>query len=134
MRIEWSKSRGVGFTLIELLVVLAVIGLLLGIAAPRFLQHLESARDVALKQDLRQMREALDKFYTDQARYPSTLDELVTKRYLRSIPADPVTDRTDSWVIVAPSQAAATGPATGVFDVRSGAKGVARDGSSYDSW
>jgi general secretion pathway protein G len=123
------KTRG--FTVIELLVVLAAIALLLSVAAPRYLQHLDTARDVALRQDLREMRDAIDKFYADQSRYPLALEELVKRRYLRSVPADPLTDRTDSWVLVAPPEGKAGGA---VYDVRSGAPGQARDGSPYASW
>jgi len=119
-----------GFTVIELLVVLAAIALLLSIAAPRYVQYLDAARETVLKQDLYQMRDALDKFYSDQARYPDSLDELVTKRYLRERPTDPITARSDSWVVV-PPPAKIAGL---VGDVRSGAKGKSRDGSAYESW
>jgi general secretion pathway protein G len=119
-----------GFTVIELLVVLAAIGLLLALAAPRYAQHVDTAREVALKHDLQQMREAIDKFYGDQARYPATLEELVTKRYLRAVPLDPVTQSTTSWVVIAP----ANQPGGAVYDVRSGARGQSRDGSAYASW
>lgn len=123
-------GRSVGFTVIELLVVLAAIALLLAVAAPRYVQHLDQARDVALKQNLHQVRDAIDKFYTDQARYPAALEELVARRYLRSLPIDPVTQRSDSWVIV-PPPATATGA---VADIRSGAPGQAHDGSAYAAW
>jgi general secretion pathway protein G len=123
------RSRS-GFTVIELLVVLAAIGLLLSVATPRYLQHLETAREVALKQNLHQLRDAIDKFYSDQARYPTALDDLVAKRYLRSVPEDPITQRSDSWVVVAPGNRT---PGL-VFDVHSGAKGQARDGSRYETW
>jgi len=119
-----------GFTIVELLVVLAAIALLLSVATPRYLQHLDTARDTVLRQNLRQMREAIDKFYADQARYPANLDELVLRRYLRGVPVDPVTDRSDTWVTVDPGKAASGG----VFDVHSGAPGKGRDGSPYASW
>ncbi len=123
-------SKAHGFTVIELLVVLAALALLLSVAAPRYLQHLDTAREVTLKQDLHQLRDAIDKFYSDQARYPASLEELVTKRYLRALPEDPVTQRSDSWVITAPAN-----PLPGaVLDVHSGAKGTARDGSRYETW
>lgn len=125
-----TARPGPGFTVIELLVVLAAIALLLSVAAPRYITHLDTAREVALKENLRQMRVAIDKFYADQARYPAALDELVARRYLRSLPADPITQRSDSWVILSPSNKA---PGA-VFDVRSGAPGQSRDGSVYASW
>jgi len=124
-----AQSR-LGFTIIELMVVLAAIGLLLSIAAPRYIQHIDQAREVALRQDLQQVRLALDQFKADQARYPTTLDELVSKRYLRSVPVDPITGRTDTWhVEAAPGQVQGT-----VGDLHSGAPGLAQDGSSYASW
>ena len=125
MRAQSSR----GFTVIELLVVLAAIGLLLAIAAPRYVQHLDNARDVALKKNLHELRDAIDKFYGDQGRYPAALDELVTRRYLLAVPVDPVTQRSDSWVTVAPASQGA-----GVFEVHSGAKGQAGDGSAYATW
>ncbi|MDY0743351.1 type II secretion system protein GspG [Paucibacter sp. R3-3] len=132
MRRAASRYSGGGFTVIELLVVLAALALLLSIAAPRYIQHLDKAREVTLKQDLRQMRDAIDKFYNDQGRYPETLNELVERSYLRGIPTDPVTDRADSWVAVPPSKASQQDK--GVFDVHSGATDKASDGSSYGSW
>lgn len=125
-----------GFTVIELLVVLAAIALLLSIAAPRYIAHLDQAREVALKHDLRALRDAIDKFNADQLRYPETLDELVARRYLRSLPIDPITQRADSWVLLMPADggSVATAGARGVADVRSGAKGRAQDGSDYAGW
>jgi general secretion pathway protein G len=118
-----------GFTLIELLVVMAALGLLLSIAAPRYVEHVDRAREVVLRQNLAGVRDAIDKFHADRARYPKDLQELVQQRYLRQVPLDPVTDRSDSWVLVAPP-----GQQGGVFDLRSGAPGQARDGSPYASW
>jgi general secretion pathway protein G len=124
-----------GFTVIELLVVLAALALLLSVAAPRYVRHLDRARETALRHDLQTMRDAIDKFYTDQGRYPKELPELVERRYLRAIPVDPVTQRADSWVAVPPRAGAAGGAdGDGVFDVRSGAKEIAMDGSAYASW
>jgi general secretion pathway protein G len=122
-------GKHVGFTVIELLVVMAVMGLLLAVIAPRYTQHVDRAREVALKQNLLNMREAIDKFYGDHARYPVDLQELIKARYLRELPVDPVTDRTDSWVPVT-----ATERAAGVTDVRSGAPGMAQNGSAYATW
>ena len=132
MRLPISRSRG--FTVIELLVVLAAIGLLLSVAAPRYMQHLDRAREVTLKEDLYQLRDAIDKFYGDQSRYPTNLEELVGKRYLRAVPVDPITQRSDTWVIVAPADGAAAKASGAAFDVHSGAGGQASDGSSYASW
>ena len=135
----WHRS---GFTLIELLVVMAALGLLLAIAAPRYAQHVDRAREIVLKQNLVTLRDAIDKFYADRARYPADLEELVRQRYLRQVPLDPLTDRSDTWVPIPPGQqsAVSTLPAGGptvtgaVFDVRSGAPGNSADGTPYANW
>lgn len=101
------------FTLIEMLVVMTIIALLLTLAIPRYFHSLDNARMTVQKQNATTIRDAIDKFYGDLGRYPDALDELVTKRYLRGIPLDPVSE-TSSWVIVEPSD-----PALGkVFDVQ----------------
>ena len=120
-----------GFTLIELLVVMAIIATLLGIAAPRYFASLDRARDASLRETLFVMRDAIDKYYGDTGRYPDELEELVTKRYLRKLPADPVTDHVDTWVVVPPPTEAALGR---VYDVKSGATGNGADGSPYAEW
>lgn len=123
-----------GFTLIELLVVMAALGLLLAVVAPQYMQHVDRARETALRQNLASLREAIDKFHADRARYPLQLNELVAEHYLRSLPVDPVTDRSDTWVLVAPSGQVGVAAGTAIFDVRSGAPGRAKDGSAYASW
>ena len=119
-----------GFTLIELLVVLAALALLLGIAVPRYIEHVDRARETVLRQDLVAMRDAIDKFNADRGRYPADLAELARERYLREVPRDPLTDRSDSWVVVQPPQ----GAEGKVCDVHSGAPGQARDGQPYATW
>jgi general secretion pathway protein G len=117
-----------GFTLIELLVVMAALGLLLVLAAPRYLEHVDRGRETVLRHNLMGMREAIDKFYADRGRYPKDLKELVAQRYLREVPLDPLTDRPDSWVLLPPQGG------EGVFDVRSGAPGPSREGTPYANW
>lgn len=119
-----------GFTLIELLVVMAIIATLMTIAVPRYFSSLENARETALRQSLSVLREALDHYYGDTGGYPESLEDLVTQRYLRSLPKDPVTERSDLWVIVPPPE----GVQGSVADIKSGATGRARDGSLFGQW
>lgn len=125
-----SGPARAGFTLIELLVVMAILALLLTLAVPRYFSSLDNSRDVALRHDLAVLRESIDKFYSDTGRYPETLEELAQKRYLRAVPADPITETARSWVVVPPENA----DKSGVYDVRSGAPGKARDGTAYKDW
>ena len=119
-----------GFTLIELLVVLAIIAVLLTLAVPRYYGQIETAKEAVLRDNLRTTREVIDKFYADTGRYPETLDELVDKRYLQARPVDPITESAETWVLVPPP----AGYAGSVQGLRSGAKGVARDGRAFAEW
>lgn len=120
--------RGRGFTLIELLVVLAIVAMLLTIAVPRYFSSMDNARETSLRQNLAVMRGAIDQYNGDLGRYPGSLQDLVSARYLRSIPPDPITGATDQWATEADTVRG------GVRDVRSGAPGAARDGTPYASW
>lgn len=125
------NSRKKGFTLIELLVVMSVIATLLTIAVPRYFQHLDRAREASLRESLAVMRDAVDKYRGDTGRYPETLEELVTKRYLRKVPPDPITESTETWVIVPPPDEPGQRK---VWDIRSGAEGQGISGSDYSTW
>jgi len=124
------ERKKTGFTLIELMVVLAVIATLLAIALPRYFSSLEKSREAVLQQNLAMMRETLDKYYGDKGKYPDALDELVSSKYLRTLPVDPITDSNATWIIIPPDLP----EMGGVYDVRSGAKGVARNGTEYRNW
>jgi general secretion pathway protein G len=130
MVMDGTKKRRRGFTLIELLVVMAILATLLSLVAPRYFDSLERAKETALRTDLRLLREAIDKHRADTGRLPETIDSLVQARYLRAVPVDPVTDRVDTWVLVASPD----GSTPGLHDVRSGAPGTSRDGSAFASW
>ncbi len=119
-----------GFTLIELLVVMAIMGTLLAIAAPRYFESVERAKEATLRANLRMVRESIDKHKADTGHLPESLQALVAGRYLRAMPIDPVTDSSEGWVLLAHPD----GVTPGVYDVRSGAPGTARDGSRYEDW
>ena len=112
-----GRGEGVrvnGFTLIELMVVMVLIALLLTIAVPRYFGTIDTGKQSVQRQNISAIRDAIDKYYGDQGKYPETLQDLVDKKYLRSVPLDPITNL-PNWVIIAP-----TDPnLTGVYDIRS---------------
>jgi general secretion pathway protein G len=108
-------KKSAGFTLIELVVVISVISLLLTIAMPRYFASLDRGKITVQQQNLMAIRDAIDKFYGDNNRYPNELNELVAKRYLRAIPVDPLTEEAN-WKVISPKEE------TTVFDVESFSK------------
>jgi general secretion pathway protein G len=124
-----------GFTLVELLVVLSILALLLTLAVPRYFKNVERAKEATLRQDLNTIRDGIDKFYADNGKYPSSLDELVERRYINKLPIDPITESTSTWVILPPEPNLTGDLSEGdVYDVQSGATGKAEDGTNYSDW
>jgi general secretion pathway protein G len=122
--------RSDGFTLIELLVTLAIIALLLSLAGPRYFSNVTKAEETTLKHNLATLRDAIDKHYADNGKYPGSLEDLVQKRYIRALPLDPISQSATSWLLIPPED-----PQKGaIFNVRSGAQGNARDGTPYSEW
>ena len=124
-----------GFTIIELMTVMMILGILLAIAIPSYKRHQLKARETVLAEDLYQMRRALDAHFADNGSYPETLDDLVNSHYLRGIPKDPFTYRTDTWDCVPPEPNAEGVLAEGgCFDVHSGSDQIGLNGVPYRDW
>jgi general secretion pathway protein G len=122
--------RTCGFTLVELLVVLSILALLLTIAAPKYFSNIDRAKEITLRQDLTTLREGIDKYFADKGQYPESLETLVESEYINKLPIDPITESINTWVITAPEP-----PMEGeVYDVHSGAQGLANDGSKFSEW
>lgn len=121
-----------GFTFIEMLIVVAIIGILATIALPSFQLAVTKAKEAALKENLFILRDVIDQYYADQERYPPTLAELAEKRYLRRVPVDPITGKSDSWSFVYATDE--QGQENGIVDVRSGGEQVGLNGVPYREW
>ncbi len=135
MKLRSRRHGQSGFTLIELMIVMMIISILVAIAVPNYVAAQRAAREAVLKEDLHVMREAIDSYTQDKAKAPQSLDDLVQAGYLKSMPEDPITRRTDTWVPVqeeAMTSIDQTDP--GIDDVHSGAEGTASNGESYSSW
>src|SRR5882762_11024382 len=95
-------TRRRGFTLIELLVVLSIVAMLLTLALPRYFSSVDKSKEAVLKENLYQMRDAISKYYADKGKYPESLDSLMTDKYLRKVPLDPITESAATWIAVPP--------------------------------
>jgi general secretion pathway protein G len=129
------RSLDPGFTIIELLVVLSLIVILASMGMAQYRTSQTHAREAVLKQDLFQMRDAIDQYFADKNQYPGTLDALVSEGYVRKIPVDPFTSSADTWQTI-PSEPDPNNPTapTGIYDVKSGSDATAIDGTKYADW
>jgi general secretion pathway protein G len=129
-----SRSRQSGFTLVELMIVISIIAILLAIAVPNYRGSLRHANESVLKQDLFTLRSAIDGYTMDKAKAPQSLDELVSSKYLRSIPKDPITGQQDWIPVQDDSLMSADQTEPGISDVHSASDKIASDGTAYASW
>lgn len=126
-----------GLTLVEVLIVMVVIGILVAIIIPNYQSSIVRAKEAVLKENLFLIRDAINKFYFDKKKYPTSLDDLVGFRYLREIPIDPILNE-KRWELIhlEPGEAEDYDPEEleGIVDVRSQATGTAQDGTRYADW
>jgi len=130
-----ASGRAAGFTLIELLIVMSLLVILASIGLMAYQTSVERGREAVLRQNLFHMREAIDQHYADKGKYPQTLQELVSAGYLRRIPDDPLTSSADTWQeIMSEPDPSDPSAEPGIYDVKTGAEGLALDGTSYSDW
>lgn len=129
------RGRTSGFSLLELLVVITIILILMGIAVARYERSVIRAREASLKQNLFVMRNAIQQYTLDKEAGPTSLDDLVSSKYMSAIPNDPIT-RAKDWktdsdpVLLDPQQ---TSP--GITDVHSNSPDISPfEGTAYNTW
>lgn len=150
-----------GLTLLELIAVTAIVLILATMAVPVGQTLVKRQKEIELRQALREIREALDRFQVDSSRfpgikqnlsvaneegYPEELEVLVegvdtgdaagtTLKYLRRMPVDPMTGDRD-WA----TRSSRDQPDSlftdhiNIFDVRTRSEKIALDGTRYDQW
>ena len=92
--------------------------------------ELPLTKETILADNLRSTRAIIDQYYGDTGKFPDSLEQLVEKKYLRAVPIDPITEKSDSWVIVPPDDVTKGS----VADIKSGAPGNDRSGKPYSEW
>ncbi len=84
-----NMSRASGFTLLEIMIVVVILGVLAALVVPKVMSRPDEARQVAAKQDIASLLQALKLYRLDNFRYPSTeqgLDALVNKPGTEPLP------------------------------------------------
>lgn len=130
------RGAHAGFTLIEVLVVMLIITILAGISVGIYNNSITRAREATLKQQLLEMRDAMDRYYADKNKWPASLETLVEEKYIRAVPVDPITNSASTWqtTIGEPDPSNPSAEA-GISDVHSGADQVSPlTNTPYSEW
>ena len=133
---NFARRATAGFTLMELMIVVALISVLAGMGVVQYRNQLVRSKEAVLKEDLFRMRDAIDQYYADKAKYPASLEALVADGYLRAVPKDPMTDSADTWQVEqAEPDPNNPGAELGIYNVKSGSEGTSpAEGTKYSEW
>jgi general secretion pathway protein G len=117
------------------MVVMSIIVILASIGLTMYGNSVTRAKEAVLKEDLYRMRDAIDQYYADKGKYPTSLEQLVEDKYLRAVPNDPFTQSSTTWQTVqAEPQPGVAASDPGIYDVKSGSDQMAVDGTNYADW
>lgn len=122
-----------GFSLLELMIAMFILIILLSVALPTYRNSVQHARELVLKENLFQMRRAIDQFTADKQRLPEALEELKTEKYFREIPMDPITEKAE-WKEIMGEDPNSPDAVEGLVDVRSLAEGEDSEGNKYGDY
>jgi len=129
------RAQRSGFTIIELAIVMTVIFIICAIAVPAYRHVVQQAKEQTLKDDLRTMRKSIDQYTADKQKAPHDLSDLVSERYMSSIPEDPITGSTDTWQTISETDPLSLKGEIGIVDVKSGSDEVDSSGTQrYSDW
>ena len=88
----WTKSKA------SLVLVALTFLMLMLLDNSRYCPPIQHSREAVLKTDLRTIRDAIDNYTLDKREPPHSLQDLVDAGYIRAIPVDPITHKTD-WLL-----------------------------------
>ena len=128
-----TKRRQLGYSLLELMIAMFIIIILISVAVPSYQKAMQNARETVLKENLWQMRRAIDQYSADKGKPPQTVDDLVTAKYLRERPTDPMTEK-DEWREVMETDSTSETAEAGMTDVKSTSDGVDSEGKAYSEY
>lgn len=127
-----THNKQKGFTMFELMIAMFILIILLSVALPTYQRSVQHARETVLKENLFQMRRAIDQYTADKGRLPESLDKLIEEKYLREKPVDPITEKAEWTEITGDNISSDDGQ--GVVDVKSQAEGEDGDGKQYQEY
>lgn len=119
-----------GFSLLELMIAMFILIILISVAVPTYQRTVQNARETVLKENLWQMRRAIDQYHSDKGKPPQTIRDLVTDKYLREVPVDPITEKSE-WSEIKGEDPSSPQAEQGMKDVKSTSEGADAEGKAY---
>ena len=130
-----ERGSTAGFTLIELLIVMVIITVLAGVGLAMYNNSIVRAKETVLLTNLRDMREAIDQYYADRNTWPPSIDSLVSEKYIRQVPVDPMTNAVDWRTTIGEPDPSNPSSQPGISDVHSSSDQTSPlTGTPYSEW
>ena len=136
VRGRWSRLKPGGeggFSLLELLIAMFILVILLSVALPTYQRSVQQARETVLKENLWQLRRAIDQYSADKGKLPQSIEDLKSSGYLRELPIDPILEKAE-WEEIQGEDPNSTDSAQGLIDVKSLAEGEDDTGKPYKDY
>ena len=129
-----TKDNGQkGFSLLEMMIAMFILIILLSVALPAYQRTMQHARETVLKENLWQMRRAIDQYASDKGKLPQSIEDLVTEKYLQEVPVDPISEKRE-WNPKMVEDKLSPDGGQGLGDVKSLAEGADSDGKEYQDY
>ncbi len=112
------------------MIAMFILIILISVAVPTYQRTVQNARETVLKENLWQMRRAIDQYHSDKGKPPQTIRDLVTDKYLREVPVDPITEKSE-WSEIKGEDPSSPQAEQGMKDVKSTSEGADAEGKAY---
>ncbi|MGI8811245.1 MAG: type II secretion system protein [Pyrinomonadaceae bacterium] len=130
---EKRRAGHSGFSLLELMIAMFIMIILLSVAVPTYQRSVQHARETVLRENLWQMRRAIDQYSTDKGKLPQSVNDLVESKYLRDIPEDPITEKKE-WSEIQGADSSSPESERGLKEVKSLAEGNDSEGKPFTDY
>lgn len=132
-RPETKKHSQSGFSLLEMMIAMFILVILLSVALPAYQRTVQHARETVLKENLWQMRRAIDQYGADKGKLPQSLKDLVDDKYLQEIPIDPISEKRE-WNEVPGEDTNSPDGGQGIVNVKSLSPGTDSEDVQYEDY
>lgn len=119
--------------MLELIIAMFIMIILLSIAVPTYQRSVQNAKEIVLKENLFQLRRAIDQYAGDKGKLPASIDALIEDKYLREKPIDPISE-TAEWEEIQGEDPSSPDGEQGLINVKSMAQGEDLNGIAFSEY